>query len=78
MGGEYDKVLVGQPERKIHLVRPRRRWEDNFIMNLEETGGEVVDWVQLAQDKAPYRGLFYTEILNFGLHKRQGISLPTE
>jgi hypothetical protein len=45
------KVLVGKPEGKIPLGRPRRRWEDGIRMDLRETGLGGVDWIRLAQDK---------------------------
>jgi len=38
-------VLVGKPERKKPLGRPRRRWEDNIKMNLQEVGGGCEDWM---------------------------------
>jgi hypothetical protein len=49
MGGEY-KILVGNPERKRPLWRPRRRWEDYIQMDLKEMGC-VVGWIRLAQNK---------------------------
>jgi hypothetical protein len=45
------KVLVGKPERKRPLGRPRRRWEDGIRMDLREIGREGVDWIRLAQDR---------------------------
>jgi hypothetical protein len=44
-------VLVGRPERKRPLVRPRRRWEDNIKMDLRELGTDEANWIRLAQDK---------------------------
>ena len=44
------RVLVGKPEGKRPLGRPRHRWEDNIKMDLQEVGCGGVDWVQLAQD----------------------------
>jgi len=44
------RVLVGKPERKRPLGRPRRRWEDNIKMDLQEVGCGVKDWIELAQD----------------------------
>jgi hypothetical protein len=44
-------VLVGKPEGKRPLGRPRRRWEDNIKMGLQEVGGGRVDWMELAQDR---------------------------
>jgi len=43
--------LVGKPEGKRPLGRPRRRWEDNIRAHLRETGWEGVDWMHMAQDK---------------------------
>jgi hypothetical protein len=45
------KVLVGKPEGKRPLKRPRHRWEDGVRMDLLEIGWGVVDWIQLAQDR---------------------------
>jgi hypothetical protein len=45
------KILVGKPEGKRPLGRPRRRWEDGIRMDLRETGLGGVDWIRLAQDK---------------------------
>ena len=42
------KVLVGKPEGKRSLGRPRRRWEDNIKMDLEEVGRGCEDWMELA------------------------------
>jgi hypothetical protein len=44
-------VLVGKPEGKRPLGRPRRRWEDNIKMDLEEVGGGCGDWMEWAQDR---------------------------
>jgi hypothetical protein len=45
------RLLVGKPEGKIPLGRPRRRWIDNIKMDLLEIGVNVVDWIGLAQDR---------------------------
>jgi hypothetical protein len=45
------KVLVGKPEGKRPLGRPRRRWEDGIRMDLREIGFGDVDWIRLAQDR---------------------------
>ena len=45
------RVLVGKPERKRALGRPRRRWEDNIKMDLQEAGCGGMDWIKLAQDR---------------------------
>ena len=47
-GRDVHKVLVGKPEGKRQLGRPRRRWEDNIKMDLREVGGGG-DWTELAQ-----------------------------
>jgi len=51
------KVLVRKPERKRPLRRPRRRWEDNIKMNIEEVGCGIMDWIELAQDRDRWRAL---------------------
>jgi hypothetical protein len=51
------RVLVGIPERKRPLGRPRRRWEDNIRMDLQKVGCGCVDWIGLAQDKDRWRAL---------------------
>ena len=45
------RVLVGKPERKRPLGRPRFRWEDNIKIDLQEVGCGVMDWIGLAQDR---------------------------
>ena len=49
-GRGVHRVLVGKPEGKRPLGRPRRRWVDNIKMDLQEVGG-VGDWMELAQDR---------------------------
>ena len=51
------RVLVGKPEGKRPLGRPRFRWEDNIKMDLQEVGCEGMDWIELAQDKDRWRVL---------------------
>jgi hypothetical protein len=53
-------VLVGKPEGKRPLRRPRRRWEDNIMMDLQEVGGGRGDWMGLAQDRDRWRALLGT------------------
>jgi len=48
--GAY-RVLVGKPELKRPLGRPRRRWENNIKMDLREIDCEVMDWIELVQDR---------------------------
>ena len=47
-GRGVHSVLVGKPEGKRPLVRPRRRWEDNIKMDFQEVGEGCVDWMELA------------------------------
>ena len=51
------RVLVGKPDGKRPLERPRRRWEDNIKMDLQEVGCEGMDWIELAQDWDRWRAL---------------------
>jgi hypothetical protein len=50
-------VLVGKPEGKRPLGRPRRRWEDNIKMVLQEVGCRGMDWFELPQDRDRWRAL---------------------
>ena len=54
------RVLVGKPEGKRPLGRPRRRWEDNIKMDLQEVGGGCGDWMELGQDRDSWRALVNT------------------
>jgi hypothetical protein len=49
------RVLVGRPEGKRPLGRPRHRWEDNIKMDLREIGIDGENWIQLAQDRLQWR-----------------------
>jgi hypothetical protein len=51
------KVLVGKPEGKRPLGRPRRRWENGVSMDLREIGLGVVDWIRLAQERDRWRAV---------------------
>ena len=51
------KVLTGKPTGKRPLGRPRRRWEDNIRMDLEEIGISAGNWVDSAQDRNCWRAL---------------------
>ena len=48
---------MGKPQGKRPLERPRRRWEDNIKMDLQEVGCGGVDWIELAQDRDRWRAL---------------------
>jgi hypothetical protein len=57
--GAYN-ILVGRPEGRKSLGRPRRRWEDNIKMDLREIGFGDVGWIDLAQDRYRWRALVNT------------------
>jgi len=54
------RVLVGKPEGKRPLGRPRRRWKHNIKMDLQEVAGDRRDWMELAQDRDRWRALVGT------------------
>ena len=58
-GRRVHRVLVGKPEGKRPLGRPRRRWEENIKMDLREVGGGG-DWMELAQDRDRWQALVNT------------------
>jgi hypothetical protein len=51
------RILVGNPEEKRPLGRPRCRWVNNIKMDLREIGWDGMDWIDLAQDRDQWRGL---------------------
>jgi len=51
------RVLVGKPEEKRPLGRPRRRWEDNIKVNLQDVGCGGGDWIDVAQNRDSWRTL---------------------
>ena len=67
------RVLVRKLERKRPLGRPRRRWEDNNKMDLQEVGGGCGDWMELAQDRDRWRALVST-VMNLRVPKMREIS----
>ena len=67
------RVLVGKPEGKRPLGRPRRRWEDNIKMGLQEVGGSCGECMELAQDRDRWRALVGT-VRNLRAPKMRGIS----
>ena len=67
------RVLVGKPEGKRTLGRPRCRWEDNIKMDLQEVVGACGDWMELAQDRDRWRALV-SIVRNLWVPKMRGIS----
>jgi hypothetical protein len=65
------RILVGNPEGKRPLGRPRRRWVDNIKMDLERWDG--MDWIDLAKDRDQWRALVNT-VMNLRFHKMLGSS----
>ena len=72
-GRGLHRVLVGKPEGKRPLGRPRHRWEDNIKMDLQEGGGSCGDWMELGQDRDRWRALVGT-VRNLRVPKMRGIS----
>ena len=58
------KVLVGKPEGKRPVGRPRGRWDDNIKMDLQEVGRTCGDWKELAEDRDGWRA-FVSTVMNF-------------
>jgi len=72
-GRGVHRVLMGKPEGKRPLGRPRRRWEDNIKMDLQEVEGGCGDWMELAQDRDRSRALVST-VINLRVPKMWEIS----
>jgi hypothetical protein len=60
----FYSVLVGKPEGKRPLGRPRRRWENNIKMDYQEVGCGVMDWIELAHDRDRWWALV-NAVMNF-------------
>jgi hypothetical protein len=58
------RILVGRPEGKRPLGRPRHRWEGNIKMDLREIGINGADWIQVAQDRVQWQA-FVNMVINF-------------
>ena len=73
MGEErgVQRVLLGKPEGKRPLGRPRHRWEDNIKMGFQEVGRGCGDWMELAQDRVRWRALVST-VMNLRVPKKTG------
>jgi hypothetical protein len=60
------RILVGKPEGKRPMGRPRRRWMDNIKMDLKEIGWDGIHWIDLAQDRDRWRALVNAVMNNAG------------
>jgi hypothetical protein len=67
------RILVGKPEEKRPLGRPRRRWEDTIRMDFREIRWVSMDWFHLAQDRDQWRALVNT-VIKFGFNEILGNS----
>jgi hypothetical protein len=65
------RILVGKPEGKRPLGRPRPRWEDNIRMDLREIGWGGMDWIDLAQDRDQWTALVNT-VMNHRVRQNVG------
>jgi len=72
-GGVHRVLVVGKPEGKRPLERPKCRWEDNIKIDLQEVGGGCGDWMELAQDRDRWRALV-SMVMNLQVPKMWGIS----
>jgi hypothetical protein len=63
-GRGVQRVLLGKPEGRRPLGRPKRRWEDNITTDLQEVVGGCGDWMELAQDRDRWRALV-SAVMNF-------------
>jgi len=72
-GERVYRVLVGKPEGKRPFGRPRRRWQDNIKMDLQEAGGGCGNWMELAQNRESWRAVVST-VMNLRVPKMWGIS----
>ena len=70
-GRGVHRVLVGKPEGKRPLGRPRRRWEDNIKMDLQEVEWGCGDWMELAEDR-DRRGALVGTVRNLRVPKNAG------
>jgi len=65
------KILLGKPEGKRSLGRPKRTWEDNIRMDLREIGYEGVEWINLAQDRDQRRDRV-NPLMNLRVPQKEG------
>jgi len=73
VGRGVHRVLVGKPEGKRPMGRPRNRWGFNIKMDIQDVGGGCGDWMELAQDRDRWRALVST-VMNLRVPKMRGIS----
>jgi hypothetical protein len=59
-GRRVYRVMVGRPEGKRQLERPRHRWEDNIKMDLRDVGNDGTNWIWLSQDTSQWRAVVNT------------------
>ena len=71
--GRTDRLDEANSRFCVPLGRPRRRWEDNIKMDLQEVGGSCGDWMELAEDRGRWRALVST-VRNLRVPKMRGIS----
>ena len=71
-GRGVHRVLVGKPQGKRPLGRPRHRWEDNIKVDLQDVGGGCEDWMELAEDWDRWRAVVGT-VMNLGVPKMRRI-----
>jgi len=72
-GRGVHRVLVGKPEGKRPLGRPRSKWDNNIKMDLQEVGGGCGDWMELARDREGWPALVST-VMNLRVPQMRGIS----
>ena len=71
------RVVVGKPEGKRPLGRPKHRWEDNIKIDLQEEGCGGMDWIELAQDRDRWRALVnaaLTRNSDFGIERAETVA----
>jgi hypothetical protein len=69
--GNVCRLLIGKPEGKRPLGRPRCKWMDNIKMDLVEIGWGSVDWIGLAQDREKWKAVV-NAVMNLRFHKMLG------
>ena len=68
-----NRTVYDKKKKTVESDRPRRRWEDNIRMDLQEVGGSCGDWIELVQDRDRWRALVST-VRNLRVPKMRGIS----